>query len=145
MNKSDFNIFFPYMREEAFEIMNFQPSPNDELPSLCEEANKLLETINPIDAVTGLRSSEITRLLSPSITSMEKEHILGMLQKMPKSKRNNLSDEDLINMLPSRYNSTLVDLDKVRDFYEENIFNEISDSSDVVDDGSDNGNDGNSN
>lgn len=133
------------MKEENYKLMTYESSPNNDLPSFCEEANKLLEVLNPIDKVTGLRSSEITRLLSPAITAMEKEHILSMLQKMPKSKRNNLSDEDLINMLPSRYNSTLVDLDKVRDFYEENIFNEISDSSDVVDDGSDNGNDGNSN
>lgn len=71
----------------------------------------------------------VDKLISPGVSDLEKQRILSFMQKMPKSKRNNLSDDDLIAMLPSRYNSTLTDLDKVRDFFENEIYTELKDES----------------
>lgn len=127
MDKLRYKLYFPFSSydESVLKAMSLEVKDNDTLPSLAGEINELVNSLYPTDAVTGNRSSDITRLLTPGITAMEKDRILASLQKMPTSKRNNLSDEDLINMLPSRYNSTLVDLDKVRDFYEEHIFSEL--------------------
>ena len=125
MNDVIIRLLYPFGDfEKIKKVLNEKVVPPP-LPDFSMEINDVIDTLYPIDAVTGNRSSDITRLLMPGITAMEKDRILASLQKMPTSKRNNLSDEDLINMLPSRYNSTLVDLDKVRDFYEENIFSEL--------------------
>lgn len=83
----------------------------------------------PVDPVTGNPDNMVDKLLSPDVSSMEKERILSFMQKMPASKRNNLSDQELMDMLPSRYNSTLTDIDKVRDFFENEIYTQLDDES----------------
>lgn len=81
----------------------------------------------PVNPVTGNPDNMIDKLITPGVSELEKQRILSFMQRMPKSKRNNLSDDDLIAMLPSRYNSTLTDLDKVRDFFENEIYTELKD------------------
>ena len=98
-------------------------------PSLCEDINKLGDVLFPIDPVTGNPDNMVDKLISPNVNPMEKERILSFMQKMPASKRNNLSDKELMNMLPSRYNSTLTDIDKVRDFFENEIYTNLDDES----------------
>ena len=91
------------------------------LPSLNSEISEIIDVVAPVDAVTGNRENPITKLLSGSITLLEKERILYMMQQIPSSSRNDMSDDDLVALLPSRYHNTLTDFDFVGMKYQEFI------------------------
>lgn len=98
----------------------FVPStPNN--PELNSEIKEVIDVISPVDAVTGNRENPITKLLSGSVSFLEKERILATLQQIPSSSRNDMSDEDLVALLPSRYHNTLTDYDFVGMKYKEFI------------------------
>lgn len=125
---TDVDVFFPHLSESQKVVCVAQSQkPNN--PSLCEEINKLSTSLFPVNPVTGNPDNLIDKLITPGVSELEKQRILSFMQKLPASKRNNLSDEDLVSMLPSRYNSTLTDLDKVRDFFENEIYTELKDDS----------------
>lgn len=125
---TDVDIFFPHFSDDQkVKCMEVSPLPNN--PSLCQDINKLSDSLFPVNPVTGNPDNMIDKLISPGVSELEKQRILSFMQRMPKNKRNNLSDDDLIAMLPSRYNSTLTDLDKVRDFFENEIYTELKDES----------------
>lgn len=125
---SDVDIYFPHFNDKQKVVCLTEPKlPNN--PSLCEDINKLSDSLFPVNPVTGNPDNMIDKLITPGVSELEKQRILSFMQKMPTSKRNNLSDDDLIAMLPSRYNSTLTDLDKVRDFFENEIYTELKDES----------------
>lgn len=125
---TDVDVFFPYFTDSQKVVCVAQSQkPNN--PSLCDEINKLSTSLFPVNPVTGNPDNMIDKLITPGVSELEKQRILSFMQKMPSSKRNNLSDEDLVSMLPSRYNSTLTDLDKVRDFFENEIYTELKDDS----------------
>lgn len=125
---TDIDVFMPNLSQEqkSVALQVYEKSKN---PSLCEDINKLGDVLFPIDPVTGNPDNMVDKLISPNVNPMEKERILSFMQKMPASKRNNLSDKELMNMLPSRYNSTLTDIDKVRDFFENEIYTQLDDES----------------
>lgn len=135
---TDVDVFFPHFTDSQKVVCVAQSQkPNN--PSLCEEINKLSTSLFPVNPVTGNPDNMIDKLITPGVSELEKQRILSFMQRMPKSKRNNLSDDDLIAMLPSRYNSTLTDLDKVRDFFENEIYTELKDESkDEISDTTDN-------
>lgn len=123
---TDVDVFFPHLTESQKVVCVAQSQkPNN--PSLCDEINKLSSSLFPVNPVTGNPDNMIDKLITPGVSELEKQRILSFMQKMPSSKRNNLSDADLVSMLPSRYNSTLTDLDKVRDFFENEIYTELKD------------------
>lgn len=125
---TDVDVFFPHFTDSQKVVCVAQSQkPNN--PSLCDEINKLSTSLFPVNPVTGNPDNMIDKLITPGVSELEKQRILSFMQKMPSSKRNNLSDDDLIAMLPSRYNSTLTDLDKVRDFFENEIYTELKDES----------------
>lgn len=125
---TDVDVFFPHLNDSQKLICVAEcVKPNN--PSLCQDINQLSDCLFPVNPVTGNPDNMIDKLISPGVSDLEKQRILSFMQKMPKSKRNNLSDDDLIAMLPSRYNSTLTDLDKVRDFFENEIYTELKDVS----------------
>lgn len=124
----DVDIYFPHLKDAQKQICVSEPAlPNN--PSLCQDINKLSDSLFPVNPVTGNPDNMIDKLITPGVSELEKQRILSFMTKMPTSKRNNLSDEDLMSMLPSRYNSTLTDLDKVRDFFENEIYTELKDDS----------------
>lgn len=125
---TDIDVFLPNLTEEQKSVA-LQVYEKPKNPSLCEDINKLGDVLFPIDPVTGNPDNMVDKLISPNVNPMEKERILSFMQKMPASKRNNLSDQELMNMLPSRYNSTLTDIDKVRDFFENEIYTNLEDES----------------
>lgn len=125
---TDIDVFLPnFTQEQKSVALQVNEKPTN--PSLCEDINKLADVLFPVDPVTGNPDNMVDKLISPNVSSMEKERILSFMQKMPASKRNNLSDKELIDMLPSRYNSTLTDIDKVRDFFENEIYSNLDDES----------------
>lgn len=125
---TDIDVYFPNLSQvqKSIALQVTEPPKN---PSLCEDINKLADVLFPVDPVTGNPDNMVDKLLSPNVSTMEKERILSFMQKMPASKRNNLSDQELMDMLPSRYNSTLTDIDKVRDFFENEIYTQLDDES----------------
>lgn len=125
---TDIDVFLPNLTEEQKSVA-LQVYEKPKNPSLCEDINKLGDVLFPIDPVTGNPDNMVDKLISPNVNPMEKERILSFMQKMPASMRNNLSDQELMNMLPSRYNSTLTDIDKVRDFFENEIYTNLEDES----------------
>lgn len=125
---TDIDVFMSNLTQEQKSVALRVPQlPQN--PSLSEDINKLSDVLFPVDPVTGNPDNMVDKLLSPDVSSMEKERILSFMQKMPASKRNNLSDQELMDMLPSRYNSTLTDIDKVRDFFENEIYTQLDDES----------------
>lgn len=128
---TDIDLFFPYFTDAQKSATLVVPAHPHNL-SLCEEVNKLCDVLCPVDPVTGNPDNMIDKLLSPSVNPMEKERILSYMQKIPASHRHNLSDKELISMLPSRYNTTYTDIDKVRDFYEKEIYTDTSLADDDV-------------
>lgn len=125
---TDIDVFMPNLTKEQKDVA-LQVPDKPKNPSLCEEINKLGDVLFPIDPVTGNPDNMVDKLISPNVNPMEKERILSFMQKMPASKRKNLSDKELMDMLPSRYNSTLTDIDKVRDFFENEIYTQLDDES----------------
>lgn len=123
---TDVDVFFPHFNDTQ-KVICVADSVKPNNPSLCQDINKLSDSLFPVNPVTGNPDNMIDKLITPGVSELEKQRILSFMQRMPKSKRNNLSDDDLIAMLPSRYNSTLTDLDKVRDFFEQEIYTELKD------------------
>lgn len=125
---NELKLYFPFASDAVLEQMSApQPDANSGLPKLNEEIEKVYDTLYPFNEQSGSRSNDVTRLLSSSVSALEKERIMAGMQKLPSSRRHNLSDEELISMLPSRYNSTLTDSDKVRDYFENEILPSLED------------------
>ena len=125
---TDIDVFFPSFSQDQ-KTVALQVSELPQNPSLCEDINKLADVLFPVDPVTGNPDNMVDKLISPNVSAIEKERILSFMQKIPASKRNNLSDKELMDMLPSRYNNTLTDIDKVRDFFENEIYTNLADES----------------
>lgn len=90
----------------------------------------LTDTIQPINPVTGWRDNAISRLMSPNTPNVERELILSSLAKTkgynsPKE----LTDDDLLDILPSRYSTDPVELERFKVFVDElrNVDNEPTD------------------
>lgn len=82
--------------------------------------SSLTDTIQPVNPVTGWRDNAISRLMSPNTPNVERELILSSLAKQkgynsPKE----LSDDDLLDILPSRYSTDPVELERFKEFVDE--------------------------
>lgn len=113
-------------------IKNFPDFPELEEPVVLEELNDLRGDINdvldrscPVNSNTGLRENLLDRLDSSDITESERKTILENMSKMPVSERYDVSDDVLLEMLPSRYASTQVDMQSVRNYYNNLILEEF--------------------
>lgn len=113
-------------------IKNFPDFPELEEPVVLEELNDLRGDINevldrscPVNPNTGLRENLLDRLDSSDITESERKTILENMSKMPVSERYDVPDDVLLEMLPSRYASTQVDMQSVRNYYNNLILEEF--------------------
>ena len=113
-------------------IKNYPDFPELEEPVVLEELNDLRGDINevldrscPVNPNTGLRDNILDRLDSSDITESERKTILENMSKMPVSERYDVSDDVLLEMLPSRYASTQVDMQAVRNYYNNLILEEL--------------------
>ena len=132
MNNLD--IVFSYMSDrDKSDLLSLPGTPDN--PELNTEIKEVIDVISPVDAFTGNRENPITKLLSGSVSLLEKERILSTLQEIPSSSRNDMSDEDLVALLPSRYHNTLTDFDFVGMKYQE--FIDGVNASQPVDNGTD--------
>ena len=65
---SNLNIFFPYLSNDEIKAMEVQTEPNKDLPALNREIEEVVETLFPIDPLTGNPTSAVTKLLSPTVS-----------------------------------------------------------------------------
>ena len=123
-------FFLTHLNDDEF-VLTQEKAVDTKQPVLNSEIQEIIDIVAPVNPITGTRENDVSMLLSQNISSIEKQAILSRMQQVPPSQRHNLSDEDLLDMLPSRYNSTLVDADAVRQYFEENILPD-SDSGEPV-------------
>lgn len=123
-------FFLTHLNDDEFGLTQTK-AVDSKQPVLNSEIQDIIDIVAPVNPITGTRENDVSMLLSQNISSIEKQAILSRMQQVPPSQRHNLSDEDLLDMLPSRYNSTLVDADAVRQYFEENIL-PVSDSGEPV-------------
>lgn len=94
------------------------------MPDLRGDINDILDRSCPVNENTGLRDNLLDRLDSSDITESERKTILENMLKLPVSERYDVSDDVLREMLPSRYASTQVDMQAVRNYYNNLILDE---------------------
>ena len=119
-------FFLTHLNDGEFDLTQVK-AVDSKQPVLNSEIQEIIDIVAPVNPLTGTRENDVSMLLSQNISSIEKQAILARMQQVPPSQRHDLSDEDLLDMLPSRYNTTLVDVDAVRHYFEENILS-VSDS-----------------
>ena len=129
-------VIFGYMSDsDIVDLKKVAGRPS--LPELNSEIKEIIDVVAPVDALTGNIENPVTKLLSGSVSVLEKERILAYMQKVPSTGRNDVSDEDLAAVLPSRYHSTLTDMDfvgmKIGEFIDGvNAAQPVDNSSDVT-------------
>jgi hypothetical protein len=105
----ELSVFFPRLSESQLEVMTKKVDYVPQGAALNVKANEECNVICPYDDDLGERPNIISKVMDPNTNPLEKDRLLATLQRLPTSKRNNLSDEELALMLPSRYNQTLTD------------------------------------
>lgn len=123
-------FFLTHLNDDEFGLSQ-EKAVDTKQPVLNSEIQEIIDIVAPVNPITGTRENDVSMLLSQNISSIEKQAILTRMQQIPPAQRHNLSDDELLEMLPSRYNSTLVDADAVRQYFEENIL-PVSDSGEPV-------------
>ncbi len=75
----------------------------------------LFDTVSPVNPVTGHRDSMLSRLFSGDVSDSEKQLILSQLAEVKGvSSPAGLSDDDILSLVPSRYMSDPVELERYR-------------------------------
>lgn len=138
------SIFFPRLTEEQLKVMTKEAPYRCSGPALNDKANQECDVLCPYDKKLKERPNVLNKVMDPNTNPLERERLTASLQRLPTSKRNNLSDEELIMTTPSRYNQTLTDeaafaehLSNVVDVYSEDDNKSDSDKSPKVDNSSD--------
>lgn len=123
-------FFLSHLNEYEYNLSQTQVNKTNSHPILNGEITEIIDIVAPINPITGNRENDVSMLLSQNISSIEKQAILSRMSQIPPSQRHDLSDAELLDMLPSRYNSTFVDVDAVRQYFKDNILS--SDSGETV-------------
>lgn len=88
--------------------------------SVIGDESHLYETLCPINPLTGHRDSMLSRLFSGNVSDTEKQLILSQLATLKGvNSPRDLSDEDLIALIPSRYMSDPVEMERYRELVDE--------------------------
>lgn len=83
--------------------------------SVLGDKSHLYDTLCPINPLTGHRDSMLSRLFSGNVSDTEKQLILSQLATLKGvNSPRDLSDEDLISLIPSRYMSDPVEMERYR-------------------------------
>lgn len=100
--------------------------------SVISDDRHVYETLCPINPLTGHRDSMLSRLFDNDVSDSEKQLILSQLAKLKGvSSPADLSDEDILSLLPSRYMSDPVEMERYREFVDQ--LRDVDTDSDPVD------------
>lgn len=88
--------------------------------SVISDDRHVYETLCPINPLTGHRDSMLSRLFSNDVSDSEKQLIMSQLAKLKGvSSPADLSDDDILSLLPSRYMSDPVEMERYREFVDQ--------------------------
>ena len=102
--------------------LNSVPASVNGIPNAVEMLDKsVFDTLCPVNPVTGFRDNSLSRLTSPSVSPKEKELILNSLGSVhpPRNNTKGLSNNDILDILPSRYLSDPVEIDSFKNFVDD--------------------------
>lgn len=112
-------------QSQSIDVVAFNEYPDsvNGVPNGIVEADvTVFEQICPINKVTGFRDSDLVRLFDPDVSKQEKDLILSMLSvRFGKASPDGLSDEEIMQLIPSRYAGDPVEMAKYRSFIDELI------------------------
>lgn len=112
------DLHLQYMPADTY---NLPAIPDDvcgvSTQSVISDDVHVYDTICPINPLTGHRDSMLSRLFSPDVSDTEKQLIMSQLAKLKGvSSPSDLSDDDILSLLPSRYMSDPVEMERYREF-----------------------------
>ena len=88
--------------------------------SVISDETHVYETLCPINPLTGHRDSMLSRLFDNDVSDSEKQLILSQLAKLKGvSSPADLSDDDILSLIPSRYMSDPVEMERYREFVDQ--------------------------
>lgn len=123
---------FNRMPKDCFDIPKPPVSVNGLNNGLSIVDDELFNTVCPINPLTGHRDDMISRLFSGETTDSERQLILSQLANIKGvSSPAGLSDDDILSLIPSRYMSDPVEMDRYREFVDQ-LRNVDSDPSPVA-------------
>lgn len=113
-------ILYSYQRSDVCVVRECPMEVNGVVTGESIVDARLTETIQPVNPVTGWRDNAISRLLSPNTPDVERQVILSSLTKLKgKNSPKELSDDDLLDFMPSRYCTDPVELERFRQSVEQ--------------------------
>lgn len=112
MNLRSSIIFNQYVADDS--PSNIAPDFVGNVPTsmpICETES--VELLSPINPVTGHRDGDLSRLFNPLVSRSEKELIISNLQELKsRNSTKGLSDDDILMMIPSKYISDPVEINR---------------------------------
>ena len=82
----------------------------------------VIEQLCPINPVTGFRDNDLVRLFSEDVSKQEKDFILSNLSvHFGKATPKDLSDDEIMALIPSRYAGDAVDMEKYKSLVDDLI------------------------
>lgn len=82
--------------------------------------DSVFDTVSPINPLTGHRDDMISRLFAGDTSDSERQLIMSQLASVKGvSSPRGLSDEDILSLVPSRYMSDPVEMERYREFVDE--------------------------
>ena len=108
------------MPKDCFDIPKPPVSVNGLNNGLSSVDDELFNTVCPINPLTGHRDDMISRLFSGDTTDSERQLILSQLANIKGvSSPAGLSDDDILSLIPSRYMSDPVEMERYREFVDQ--------------------------
>lgn len=85
--------------------------------------------LHPINKATGFPDGDLGRLADPKLTEYEREQLMSRLSKLSgQFAPSQLSDSELFSLMPPRYFSDAVDIQRWRDYLTKEILPHLEDS-----------------
>lgn len=115
------DLHLQYMPSDTY---NLPAIPNEvcgvSTESVISDDKHIYETLCPINPLTGHRDSMLSRLFDNNVSDSEKQLILSQLAKLKGvSSPADLSDDDILSLLPSRYMSDPVEMERYRELVDQ--------------------------
>ena len=112
-------------KAQSIEVIAFNEYPrfvNGTPNSVVTADTTVIEQLCPINPVTGFRDNDLVRLFSDDVSKQEKDLILSNLSvHFGKGTPKDLSDEEIMALIPSRYAGDAVEMAKYKSLVDELI------------------------
>lgn len=114
------DFHFNRMPSDCFVVPSVPLEVNGINNGLSVVDGSVFDTVCPVNPVTGHRDSMLSRLFSGDVSDSEKQLILSQLAVIKGvSSPAGLSDDDILSLIPSRYMSDPVEIDRYKSLVDE--------------------------